>query len=117
MMLSNGMTILARISRSDVNTPGYHALPFNDVLRSAQFEIAVYEHLNGHPGIPVPELLFHRFPEEQNPKGPVALDGRHRQLFIFRCEEGETNRWGDLDELEEVSGFFCEPDWWSIHPL
>jgi hypothetical protein len=108
MILNNGMSLLARISRSDVNTPGYDGLAFSSLLRDAQFEVAAYEHLKDHPGVRVPELLFHRLPEQQNSSDPVILDGRHRQLFIFRREEGENNIWNKLDEAEKVCGFFCE---------
>ena len=50
MIQSNGVSLLARISCSDVNTPGYDGLAFSALRRDTQFEVAAYEHLKDHPG-------------------------------------------------------------------
>lgn len=104
-MLNNGGTLLARISRSDVNTPGYGGLAFSSLFRDAQFKVTIYEKLRDHPKICVSELLFHRLPERRNQGETVALDGHHRQLFIFNRERGETNVWSQLDEALKVWSF------------
>ena len=73
------MSVLARISRSDVNTPGYDGLAFGSLLRDAQFEVAAHEHLKDHYGVRVPE------------EGETNIWNNLR-----------------VDELEKVCILFCE---------
>jgi hypothetical protein len=59
MILINGMSLLARVSRSDVNTPGYDDLAFSSLLRDAQLEVAAYE--QGPFRSPLPRITLPSF--------------------------------------------------------
>lgn len=75
LYLSNGKHLLARIDRSDVNSPDYDGFSFNRVLREAQFEVAAYQHLKAYPRVHASELVLYRFPEIPKEGDSIVIDG------------------------------------------
>lgn len=92
--LANGLDILARIARADVNWPNYDGFTVDELVREAHFEAATYHLLGSHPEIMASRLLFYRVPVQIQSDGidfPRDLLGR--RLFVFEKAEGKNNVW------------------------
>ena len=51
MKLSNGLNIVARLARRDVNMPDYDGFPIQAQIPEVKFEVVVYELLRSEPSI------------------------------------------------------------------
>ncbi|XDG01790.1 hypothetical protein ABKA04_001405 [Annulohypoxylon sp. FPYF3050] len=102
--LSNGMDIVARLARGDVNMPGYDGFPIHTQIPEVQFEAEVYQLLQSEPNILASQLLYHRLPVRHpasNVDRPKDITGR--RLLVFRRTEGEDNVWSILNPAQKSS--------------
>ncbi|KAL2060466.1 hypothetical protein VTL71DRAFT_9497 [Oculimacula yallundae] len=97
LKLLNGLDIVARLARGDMNVPNYDGFPASVQISKAKFEVAVYELLRTEPGISASCLLYSRIPvQHPGPRLDVPKDISGRRLFIFRRADGENNVWREL---------------------
>ncbi|KAL6897222.1 3-hydroxybutyryl-CoA dehydratase [Trichoderma evansii] len=61
--LSNGMDIVARLARGDVNMPDFDGFPIDKQVPEVKFEAEVYKLLLPEPDILVSRLLYYRIPK------------------------------------------------------
>ena len=103
MKLLNGANVLARLARSDINTPDFTGCPLDKQIREVRFEAAVYKILRSEPRTKVSRLLYYSVPELQEGvslEPPRDIDGR--RLMVFERAEGENNVWDDLSPAQQV---------------
>ncbi|KAI0405976.1 hypothetical protein F4802DRAFT_596649 [Xylaria palmicola] len=62
LQLSNGMDVVARLARSDVNMLDYEGFPIHVQVPEVKFETEVYERLQSEPDILASRLLYYRVP-------------------------------------------------------
>lgn len=101
--LSNGMDIVARLARCDVNMPDFDGFPIDVQVPEVKFEAEVYKLL-----LPVPDILFsrrlyYRIPKlREGPKLDRPEDIAGRRLLVFQRSEGEHNVWCTLSPAHQV---------------
>lgn len=106
IMMENGVRILARLARGDVNMPDFDGFPVEEQVAEVEFEAETYTLLRSEATILPSRLLYHRIPVldiGRNKDIPATIKGR--RLFVFQKEDGENNVWADLDSRQKVS--FC----------
>ena len=92
--LSNGLDIVARLARGDVNMPNFPGFPIGMQAPEAKFEAAVYKLLRTEPNTLVSLLLYHRIPVQRvGPKFDPPRDLAGRRLLVFEKAEGEKDAW------------------------
>lgn len=95
--------VVARLSKEDVNMPGFCGRSFEKQAREAHFEAAVYHLLRGEDAIKASCLLWSRAPaklSELNSHAPHDLSGR--LLSIFKAAPGKNNVFYKLDSSNQV---------------
>jgi hypothetical protein len=102
LKLSNGLDIVARLARGDVNVPNYDGFPIHVQVPKAKFEVAVYELLRSEPNILASCLLYYRIPVQHTSPRLDLQDISGRRLFLFKRAEGENNVWRDLSPDAKV---------------
>lgn len=103
LKLSNGMDVVARLARGDVNMPDYDGFPIYDQVPEVKFEAEVYELLQSEPGIMASRLLYYRIPvQHEGPKLDLPKDIAGRRLLVFQRTEGENNVWRCLSPTQKV---------------
>lgn len=106
--LSNGLEIVARLARGDVNMPGYDGFPIHVQIPEVKFEAAVYELLHSEPSISSSRLLYYHIPlQHVGPRHDRPRDIMGRRLLVFERAEGENNIWHDLNSEQRVILFVC----------
>jgi hypothetical protein len=116
MKLSNGMDIVARLARSDVNMPDYDGFPIHVQVPEVKFEAEVYELLHSEPDIVASRLLYYRVPVQHGaPKLGRPKDIAGRRLFVFQRSEGENNVWSSLSPDQKVVQMCANPTGCPIH--
>lgn len=105
---SNRSDIIFRLSRSDLNVPGFQGFPIEKQIPEVRFEAAVYDLLKTNPRIKVSRLLYHRLPlqlHEPSVSHPTILVGR--ALFAFQKAEGVKDVWKSLTPDHKVRWSDC----------
>jgi hypothetical protein len=103
LKLSNGMDIVARLARGDVNMPDYDGFPIHVQVPEVKFEAEVYALLQSEPDILASRLLYHRVPvQHEGPKLDRPKDIAGRRLLVFQRTEGEDNVWRALSPAQKV---------------
>lgn len=103
LKLSNGMDVVARLARGDVNMPGYDGAPIHLQVPEVIFEAAVYNLLQSEPDILASRLLYYRVPvQHEGPKLDRPKDIAGRQLLVFQRAVGETKVWEGLNPGQKV---------------
>jgi hypothetical protein len=114
LCLENGMDVLVRMARCDVNSPrglGRHADEIFEIVQQqvseVQFEAEIYQLLRPHRGILTPSLLYWRAPAYE----PSALrspprDILGRAFFVFEKTQGVNNVWPDNIEKRVCVVFY-----------
>ncbi|KAF2816675.1 uncharacterized protein BDZ99DRAFT_434145 [Mytilinidion resinicola] len=95
----DGLDLVARLARGDVNMPEFDGLPIGVQIAEIKFEAATYQLLSSEPRILVSRLLYYRIPTQHG--GPVVKPPRNlagRRLMVFERAEGGNEVWDDLDE-------------------
>lgn len=106
--LSNGLDIVARLARGDVNMPDYDGFPIDAQVPEVKFEADVYDLLRSEPNILVSRLLYHRVPlQRAAPRCDPPTDLAGRRLFVFERAQGENNIWYDLN-LEQKAHLLAQ---------
>lgn len=106
MKLSNGIDVVARLARGDVNMPGYDGFPIHVQVPEAQFEAEVYDLLQSEPNILASRLLYYRIPiKHEGPSIGRPKDIAGRRLFLFQRSEGDNNVWRTLSPAQMVRSF------------
>ncbi|KAF3310519.1 hypothetical protein TWF173_009406 [Orbilia oligospora] len=112
LKLSNGREIMARLARSDVNTPDYLGFPMDMQVADVKFEAAAYELLRSEPDILASRLLYHRVAMQHNgPKLDPPQDISGRRLLLFEKAEGENNIF-NLSAAQQVCLPFANLFFW-----
>ncbi|KAK3290332.1 3-hydroxybutyryl-CoA dehydratase [Chaetomium fimeti] len=102
LKLSNGMDVVARLARGDVNMPDYDGFPIHVQVPEVKFESEVYELLRSEPDIVASHLLYYRLPvQHEGPRLDRPKDIAGRRLLVFRRAEGENNVWDTLDPAQK----------------
>ncbi|KAH6628786.1 3-hydroxybutyryl-CoA dehydratase [Chaetomium tenue] len=102
LKLSNGMDVVARLARGDVNMPGYDGAPIHFQVPEVIFEAAVYVLLQSEPGILASRLLHYRLPvQHEGPKLDRPKDITGRRLLVFQRAVGEARVWECLNPLQK----------------
>jgi hypothetical protein len=117
LCLENGMDVLVRIARCDVNSPrglGRHADEIFEMVQQqvseVQFEAEIYQLLRPHRGILTPSLLYWRAPAYEpsalrsNRSPPRDILGR--AFFVFEKTQGVNNVWPDNIEKRVCVVFY-----------
>lgn len=115
MQLDNRPDVVARLSRHDVNAPGFHGSSLEVAQRQlSRFELATYDTLQPLGGPFGRRPLHHRDPVAWPPPSPpLPLDGATcrslvgRRLFVFEKAPGEGYdyiHWRALDAAQKVRG-------------
>lgn len=103
MKLSNGIDIVARLARGDVNMPNYDGFPIHVQVPEVKFEAEVYKLLQSEPEILASRLLYYRAPvEHEGPKLGRPKDIAGRRLLVFQRTEGDNNIWRTLNPAQKV---------------
>ena len=95
---------MARVSRGDMNKPGFDSTEMERQIRHDHFELDVYDVLFPLGGPFCVKPLYHRDPKKTN--DTVLTPNQGRRLFLFRMREGETFtyvHWRALDSKQKVS--------------
>ncbi|SPQ25208.1 90fc60f7-ab2a-41f3-9cd9-02792d38161e [Thermothielavioides terrestris] len=104
LKLSNGMDIVARLARGDVNMPDYDGFPIHVQVPEVKFEAEVYALLQSEPDILASRLLYHRVPvQHEGPKLDRPKDIAGRRLLVFQRTEGEDNVWRALSPAQKAA--------------
>jgi hypothetical protein len=107
LCLDSGRTLIVRISRSDVDWPGYDGYPFHVVLSEAKLEAAIYQLLQSDNEVLASGLIVHRLRVLRSITSadipPVVDEGRC--LFVFEKAKGSNNVWRELDGTQKVCSF------------
>ncbi|KAH8164458.1 hypothetical protein CIB48_g3778 [Xylaria polymorpha] len=102
LTLSNGMDVVARLARGDVNMPDYEGFPIHVQVPEVKFETEVYELLQSEPDILASRLLYYRVPvQHDGPKLDRPKDIAGRRLLVFQRADGENNVWGTLSPAQK----------------
>ncbi|EFY89304.1 hypothetical protein J3458_018759 [Metarhizium acridum] len=102
LKLSNGMDVVARLARGDVNMPDYEGFPIHVQVPEVKFETEVYELLQSEPDILASRLLYYRVPvQHEGPKLDRPKDIAGRRLLVFQRAEGENNVWSALSPAQK----------------
>lgn len=100
---SNGLDMVARLARSDVNMPNFEGFPIEEQELEVIFEAAVYNLLRTESDIRTSRLLYHRVPAlHPGPKLVIPQDLAGRRLFLFEKAEGVNNVWDELNAANKV---------------
>ncbi|KAM3444756.1 hypothetical protein NHJ13734_001106 [Beauveria thailandica] len=101
--LSNGLDIVARLARGDVNMPDYDGFPIHKQIPQVKFEAALYKLLNSESTILSSRLLYYRVPMQHiGPRHDRLSDIMGRRLLVFERTEGEKNIWHGLDSEQKA---------------
>ncbi|KAG6017606.1 hypothetical protein E4U43_000739 [Claviceps pusilla] len=101
LKLSNGIDVVARLARGDVNMPGYDGFPIHVQVPEAQFEAELYDLLQSEPNILASRLLYYRIPiKHEGPDTGRPKDIAGRRLFLFQRSEGDNNVWRTLSPAQ-----------------
>ncbi|KAI0863364.1 3-hydroxybutyryl-CoA dehydratase [Xylaria cubensis] len=96
--LSNGLDIVARLARGDVNMPDFDGFPIHVQVPEVKFEAEMYQLLQSEPDILASRLLYYRVPVQyEGPKLEHPKDIAGRRLLVFQKIEGENNLWYTLN--------------------
>lgn len=103
LILKDGRNIIARVSRGDMNKPGFDSNAMEKQIQQDHFELAAYDALVplGNPFHCRP--LYHRDPKISD--GSVLTPNQGRRLFLFEKAEGDTYdypRWRALSSQQKV---------------
>lgn len=100
---SNGLDMVARLARGDVNMPEFVGFPIEEQELEVIFEAAVYDLLRTESDIRASHLLYHRVPVlHPGPKLSIPRDLAGRRLFLFEKAEGVNNVWDELNAANKV---------------
>lgn len=100
---SNGLDMVARLSRGDVNMPDFDGFPIHEQAEEAAFEAGVYNLLRRVRNIRASRLLDHRIPVlHPGPKLSIPQDLAGRCLFVFERAEGVNNVWDKFSAASKV---------------
>lgn len=104
MLLKDGRNIIARVSRGDMNKPGFDVNAMSNQIKQDHFELAAYDALAplGKPFNCRP--LYHRDPKKSD--DTLLTPNQGRRLFLFQKAEGDTYdypRWRALSAQQKVS--------------
>ncbi|KAI1178649.1 3-hydroxybutyryl-CoA dehydratase [Nemania sp. FL0916] len=102
LKLSDGMDVIARLARGDINMPDYDGFPIHVQVPEAKFEAEVYKLLQSEPGILASRLLYHRIPvQHEGSKLERPKDIAGRRLLVLQRTEGENNVWRGLNPVQK----------------
>lgn len=100
---SNGLEIVACLSRGDVNMPEFDRMPIHEQAKEAAFEVAVYNLLRLERNIWASCLLYHHIPIlHPGPKLSIPQDLASCRLFMFEKAEGVNNIWDKLSAASKI---------------
>jgi hypothetical protein len=103
---------VARLSRGDINKPGYHVEAMEEQVMHDHFELATYDALEPLGGPLQCRPLYHRDPVKSSKKQDHSDQCRGiggRRLFLFQKAKGEAydyGRWRALNNDQKV-GITC----------
>ena len=104
LRLANGLDVLVRLARCDVNWLRRNAEEISELVRQqaseVEFEVQVYRVLRAQDQIPTPNLLYCRAPayKPNAPPTPQRLPPRDtlgRAFFLFEKTPGVNTVWPD----------------------